>query len=84
MKRLFLLCVFFLSWMVSAADLDPELTMKRANCTVRVWLAHDVQGGRCYFSDEVMVGIKSLDPLVVRCGRVEVQCPKGNVDTSEE
>ena len=45
-----------------------------ADCQVRTYFAHDVSGGRCIFNDEVMVGISKLEPLTVRCAKLEVRC----------
>lgn len=44
-------------------------------CETRTYLAHDTPGSRCNFWDEVMVGIAKLDPLTIRCARLEVTCP---------
>jgi hypothetical protein len=43
-------------------------------CDVRLWNAMDVAGGRCRFLDEVMVGIRTIDPLIIRCARLDVRC----------
>ena len=53
-------------------------------CDVRLWSAADVTGGRCRFLDEVMVGIRSLDPLVIRCARLEVRCSRPSAPATEK
>ena len=56
------------------ADEMETLPAAPPYCDVRLWAAHDVSGGRCRFMDEVMVGIKSVSPLIIRCSRLEVRC----------
>lgn len=60
---------------VSVASTTGEHKGIGQRCDVRTYLAHDVPGSRCNYWDEVMVGIKSVDPLTIRCARLEVTCP---------
>lgn len=47
---------------------------KDSLCTASTYLSHVVIGGKCYYSDEVMVGIEGTDPFRVRCARIQVTC----------
>lgn len=52
-----------------------ESTSKdRAFCQVNLMGGFNVTGGRCRFFDEAMTGIVSLDPLTIRCSRINVSC----------
>ncbi|MBI4406095.1 MAG: hypothetical protein HY537_18190 [Deltaproteobacteria bacterium] len=54
------------------------------NCNVRVMFKHNVQGGICPYLDEVMIGVVSLEPLTVRCGRLEAYCPRAASSSTAE
>ena len=47
----------------------------RVFCNARTWGAHVVNDARCKYWDEVLVGIKSVDPMAVICARLDVSCP---------
>ncbi|MCB0416846.1 MAG: hypothetical protein KDD39_04295 [Bdellovibrionales bacterium] len=71
MKTIFLV----ITWVLASAAIAEEAPTKvdTSRCNVRV--AYGSSGtSRCFF-DEVMIGIDSVDPLRVRCGRLEVTCP---------
>lgn len=72
----------------AVAETETLVTSKApsrvGNCQVRIWSAHDVTGGRCTFFDEVMVGIRTVDPLVIRCGRLEVTCSRPSRNAGRE
>ncbi|MEZ4750192.1 MAG: hypothetical protein R3B54_06075 [Bdellovibrionota bacterium] len=71
MKTLYLAITLFLSGVAIAEDGQTKVDASR--CNVRV--SYGSSGtSRCFF-DEVMIGIDSVDPLRVRCGRLEVTCP---------
>ncbi len=57
---------------------------ERINCTARTYFNHSVSGGQCYFSDEVMTGIESENPLRVNCAKLQVDCYKSPVESPEK
>ena len=74
MKNLVLSMGLFLSFSASAGQMEVKLDGKNTHCDVRTYMAHDTTSGRCSYWDEVMVGITRLDPLTIRCARLEVRC----------
>lgn len=53
--------------------LVPVPPAKMVNCQVSIRGGFS-GSGRC-MSDEVVTSISSTNPLMVRCGRIEVSCP---------
>ena len=43
-------------------------------CRVQTFFKHVVEGGNCRYLDEVMIGIKSLEPLTIYCASLEAFC----------
>ena len=76
MKKLGFLFVLICLTPALASNFETELQIgdQRGNCTVRTYFEHNVTGNRCRFWDEVMVGITSTDPMVIRCARLDVSC----------
>ncbi|MCB0405855.1 MAG: hypothetical protein KDD51_13820 [Bdellovibrionales bacterium] len=71
MKTLYVAASLLVAGIAIAKDGQTSVDMSR--CDVRITYG-SVGTSRCFF-DEVMVGIDSVDPLRVRCGRLEVTCP---------
>ena len=65
--------LFLVAPVIYAASSYDNLSV-RPGCSVRVWSGQPRQGGRCLFSDEVMTGIRSIDPMIILCSRLDVQC----------
>lgn len=61
-----------------------ELKTPNGPCQVRVGFGHTTSGGRCFSYDEVMTGIQSVDPLMIRCSRLEVTCRDSDGATAEK
>lgn len=60
-----------------AGDANHLLPEKaRLNCRATTKFATTVGGGRCRFRDEVVIGVVSVDPIIVRCARLDVQCSR--------
>ena len=76
MKTVIFGALAVLSFGAVANDTLPiqDLKMDDRQCTVRTSFAHTVMTGKCSYWDEVMVGIASLEPLTIRCARLEVTC----------
>ena len=71
--------IFFLSLLTAVAfgaksNNSVSAPKDRAFCNVSMMGGFTTTGGRCRFFDEVMTGIVSLDPLTIRCSRVNVTC----------
>ena len=76
MKTLILFCVLGITTTAFSfpVEIQPSDSNRVQRCDARATFARDRLGGRCPFSDEVMVGIRRLDPLTIRCARLEVTC----------
>jgi len=85
MKKLFIF--FFVICLAPAFAVDEELELKtdRAlRCDVRTYFAYTTTRDRCTWRDDVMVGVASVDPLTIRCARLEVTCQKREDAKSEK
>ncbi len=78
MKILAVLAILVGSVALAAPERPQEISAKGLprGCSVYLWPGSQVSGGRCVFSDSVMTGIQSVDPLVIRCSRIEVRCTR--------
>jgi hypothetical protein len=65
------------------ASIEKQAEKRPVNCMSRVTLIGPVHGNRCRFRDEVMVGIRTVDPMVIECGRLVVTCT-GDAELSSE
>lgn len=63
--------VLMLSTLAFAGD---KIEVDRQNCNVSTYFAQNVAGGQCRYLDQIMVGIKSVNPLIIRCATLEVKC----------
>lgn len=81
MKTIILLATLYFVPVLNAAQSQSE----RQSLYCNTWLmgAHVVQGNRCRFSDEAMVGIESVDPMRIRCARISVRCNRNSVPEEE-
>ncbi len=68
-----LLAMIVLSSFAWGAE-TAEKTDERSFCNVSLFSGSSVVGNRCRFFDEVMTGIVRLDPLTIRCSRLNVTC----------
>jgi len=57
---------------IGATDQNDQ----RVNCQASTVFAHSTSMKNCGFNDEVMVGIDSVDPLRIRCARLQVRCDR--------
>ena len=71
-RRIVIMGCILVAPKINALSQSPERTF----CNVNVGFGHPTQGSRCVFTDEVMTGIQSLDPFVILCSRVGVQCTR--------
>lgn len=69
---LFLWCVLSLGAISFASD--PVTEPNRSDCTVTTQFVHDVYGTFCRWRNEVMVGIRSMDPFIIRCAELQIRC----------
>lgn len=72
----YLLALFLgVSSLVMAQEMtEVQVGDKTIQCYPR-WFGNTVTlGGRCRFQDEVMVGIRSVNPLQVECSRLTIVC----------
>lgn len=63
----------FLSSLILLGSLAWADDRPAVSCKAQTYSGGSGINGRCSF-DEVVVGIESLDPLRVRCGRIVVTC----------
>ena len=52
-------------------------------CNVHLWSPISVAGGRCHYGD-VMVGIRTVDPLVILCSHMTVTCSRASGESGTE
>ncbi len=84
MKKI-LIGMFVLFPFVVLGTPEKNSDSNRVQCSVRTLFPHDVASSFCYARDEVVVGIRSLDPPRIRCARLEVTCNEVNLrETSED
>ena len=62
----------------------PALATERANCQASTYFSHSVTGNSCIFNDEVMVGIDSIEPMRIRCARLQVNCTRPTEQSPEK
>lgn len=77
MKFLGMFCLFLSLATVSGyADPVTAVPGPDANifCNAYTRTPYEVEGDRCRYRDEVMVGIASVQPLKIRCARLYVSC----------
>ncbi len=79
MKTILLILLFTFS--CGAIESVEETTRPITNCQVMKWGTHQTSGGRCLFSDEVMTGIISVDPLIVQCSMLRVTCRENDKES---
>lgn len=60
-----------------------EVQVDGRSCNATTYLIQNVVGGQCRWSDQIMVGITSLDPLVIRCARLQVSCIANTQDPKD-
>lgn len=86
MKILAVLTLFSSALAFGAAERATEIRAKGLprGCSVYLWPGSSVSGGRCVFSDSVMTGIQSVDPLTIRCSRLEVRCNRTKARPTEK
>lgn len=44
------------------------------NCRIRVWARRVYERKYCPFSDQIQVGVDSIEPLKIICGYLDVDC----------
>jgi len=83
MKKLII--IFFVVCLapVFAVDQVLETDMGLQKCNVRTYFAYTTTRDRCSW-DEVMVGVARVDPMTIRCARLEVTCAKREDAKSEK
>lgn len=75
MTGLFLLFLFFFQIKsFSDVQLNENESDQRQICIVQTIGAKPVSGSRCHYQDEVMVGVRSLEPLTILCAKLQVMC----------
>ena len=60
-----------------------EIQVDGRSCNVTTYFTQNITGGQCRWYDEVMVGIKSVEPLIIRCARLQVSCTKSSQSPEE-
>jgi len=73
-------CLALPALAIEATDQNGQ----RVNCQASTMFAHSTSMKNCGFNDEVMVGIDSVDPLRIRCARLQVRCDRPAVESPEK
>lgn len=75
MRPIFILFLIISGVATAEAEKEPPLTVNTdyVQCQVRPGFGHITSGGRCFYN-EVMTGIESTNPLMVRCADLQAQC----------
>jgi len=86
MKILSILAILVGSVAVAGPETPQMVSAKGLprGCSIYLWPGSPVSGGRCIFSDSVMTGIQTVDPLVIRCSRLEVRCTRAKARPTEK
>ena len=72
---LFVLCLVApMTFAGSEKDVSVKVDGRSVNCRPHIWGVHTSSSGRCLYNDEVMVGIKSVNPVQILCARLDIQC----------
>ena len=82
MKKLMFIAVFIFVGNTYAASPERVIETKdgRIRCSVRTYFGYNTTRPKCRWWDEVMIGITSVDPLTIRCARLEVTCNEREED----
>lgn len=74
---------FLFSFVVVAENKPIHESQGKGPCKVTTRIPYTTSMGQCHWQDEVMVGISSVDPLFIRCARLEVTCqPDGSRESA--
>ncbi len=76
-----------LAFVLSAISFADSIQVDGRYCNVNTYFVQNVSSGQCPYFDQVMVGVRSVNPLVIRCARLIVSCndrPSDNDTNSKD
>lgn len=79
--KIFLFFTIFSIFLFAEEEAKPKT--RTQICKIKKLYTYLSYGSQCSGWDEVMVGIQSTNPLVIKCATVQAECPNRKIATTE-